>query len=145
MKIIMTDEVMDVAPGVMMFTTERLAEIVEFARSGASLPRSWVPPGQAGVCRQCGDTGRAEPTLEYPDGETCTCEVSALRTRAEAAEKALAEARPLLKEVQFDNFSTMDNQMCCSVCGGRQDKGHYSDCRLAALIAEPPKGTLRNE
>lgn len=38
MKIIMTDDVMDVSPGVMLFTKDRLAEILEFARSGAVSP-----------------------------------------------------------------------------------------------------------
>ena len=38
MKIIMTDDVMEVSPGVMLFTKERLAEIIEFARSDDDLP-----------------------------------------------------------------------------------------------------------
>ena len=40
MKLILTDDVMDVSPGVLLFTKERLTEILEFINNGNELDRA---------------------------------------------------------------------------------------------------------
>ena len=57
MKIIMTDDVMEVSPGVMLFTKERLAEILEFARSDDNLPEHSPTTGAVDDCPRCGGSG----------------------------------------------------------------------------------------
>lgn len=57
-------------------------------------------------------------------------QAKALVDRAEVAEKALAEAKGLLKELEFSDIS--DWGCFCPVCGKEK---HTNNCRLAATIA----------
>ena len=64
---------------------------------------------------------------------------TSLRTRAEEAERKLAEARELLREAQWGGIFV--DGYCVAGCGafseyGEPDAEHRPDCRLAKVLGE---------
>lgn len=57
-------------------------------------------------------------------------ERDALRTRAEEAERKLAEAREVLRIYEWGGLGG------CSMCLHDIDEGHAPDCRLAKVLGE---------
>lgn len=54
------------------------------------------------------------------------------RTRALAAEAKLAEARSVLRSVEWSSEEVARDR--CPACDGYRDAGHAPDCRLRAVL-----------
>lgn len=68
-------------------------------------------------------------------------ELSRLRSQLAVSEKALAEAKGLLKKLEWHDYDETESGLravsYCPVCRSHFSEGHDEDCELSAAIKEP--------
>jgi len=105
----------------------------------------WCGDGTGDACSACRANmeSMSDPKLSgaLELAEARLLELSAMQelmwdaeARAEAAEARLAEAREVLRSVEWASCETCCD--CCPFCGCFVHKGHAPDCRLRAVLGD---------
>ena len=112
-----------------------LSQVAAEARAGALED----PP----VCEVCGEAqdgrvwGDVEVCRGCYEGARHSLQVDHEKARADQAEAALAEARAVLREVEWAVETTVvggQPDLACPSCGRNRLQGHAPDCRLAKVL-----------